>query len=402
MMKKSNSRIKNFQYFLACLFFASLNFEMFTPIVEGFSVTKMVAIVYLAGVMLTPYSMLSTNKIGVVVYSALAMFFVMVVSSVVYMYHNTVFFDTTIFLNIIVFILLLNHQRKDNRVFHKGFLWFSISCFVMGVLFYQGIGLTFDNIGRVRIFGDNSNATGIKMAVGILFLLNYCMEHPTIQEEESLKGKKIYKPWLLLLTIPMFMLLFGTASRTALLVLAMGSVLFVLLRQTGSNKTKFLSLVVGITALVVGYIFISKQVVVMTRMNDTIEEGNISGRDEIWDVYLPLIGKHPLLGTGFTGHYDYANSVLGQAMSPHNVLIEVALYSGIVGLFFFLVFLYNVFTCAWKYQKYLNNLGPLITSMAIVGMVLSGQALGVKLFWALAAYALSYKFENNNYSKLIR
>lgn len=402
MMKKSNSRIKNFQYFLACLFFASLNFEMFTPIVEGFSVTKMVAIVYLAGVMLTPYSMLSTNKIGVVVYSALAMFFVMVVSSVVNMYHNTVFFDTTIFLNILIFVLLLNHQKKDNRVLHEGLLWFSISCFVMGVLFYQGIGLTYDNIGRVRIFGDNSNATGIKMAVGILFLLNYCLEHPTIQDENNLKGKKIYKPWLLLLTIPMFMLLFGTASRTALLVLASGAILFVLLRKTGSNKKKLISLAVGIAALVIGYIVISKQDVVMARMNDTIEEGNISGRDVIWNVYLPLIEEHPIIGTGFTGHYDRAQFVLGQAMSPHNVLIEVALYSGVIGLFFFLVFLYNVFTCAWKYQKYLNNLGPLITSMAIVGMVLSGQALGVKLFWALAAYALSYKFENNNYSKLIR
>ena len=67
------------------------------------------------------------------------------------------------------------------------------------------------------------------------------------------------------------------------------------------------------------------------------------------------------------------------------------------------MFLYNVFIDAWKYKKKKNNLGPLITSMAIVGMVLSGQALGVKLFWALAAYALSYRFEyNNNYSKIIR
>lgn len=402
-MRSKYTNIENIQYFLACVFFASLNFEMFTPIVEKFSVTKMAAYLYFAGLLLLPKGLILFKNIEIPLLSILTMFFLMVASSLMHPLQNIYFFNSTIFLNIMTFWLLLNHCRKDNRVFHEGLLWFSISCFVMGVLFYQGIGLTYDNIGRVRIFGDNSNATGIKMAVGILFLLNYCLEHPTIQDENNLKGKKIYKPWLLLLTIPMFMLLFGTASRTALLVLASGAILFVLLRKTGSNKKKLISLAVGIVALVIGYIVISKQDVVMARMNDTIEEGNISGRDVIWNVYLPLIEEHPIIGTGFTGHYDRAQFVLGQAMSPHNVLIEVALYSGVIGLFFFLVFLFSVFINVWKYRKYKNNLGPLITSSAILGMVLAGQALGVKLFWTLAAYALSYKFEyNNNYSKLIR
>lgn len=393
-MKSKYTNIQNIQYFLACLFFASLNYETFSPLGQNFSVTKMAAYLYFAGLLLSPKGFLSVKKIEIPLASCLIMFFLMVFSSIIHSIQNSVFFDSTIFLNIIIFWLMLNHQRRDNRVFNEGLLWFSISCSVLGILFYQGVGITYDNGGRVRIFGANSNATGIKMAVGILFLLNYCLEHPTILDEYNLKGKKIYKPWLLLLTIPMFLLLFGTASRTALLVLASGAVLFVLLRKTGSNKKKLLSMAVGVVALVIGYNVISKQEVVMARMNDTIEEGNISGRDVIWDVYLPLIEDHPIIGTGFTGHYDHARFVLGQAMSPHNVLIEVALYSGVIGLFFFMVFLYNVFTNAWKYYKFRNNLGPLIISMAIVGRVLSGQALGVKLFWVLAAYAISYVFDN--------
>lgn len=402
-MSKNNSKIKNIQYFLACLFLASLNFEMFSPFVEKFSVAKMAAYLYLAGLLLSPKGLLSVKNIEIPLFSIIIMFILMVASSIVHTLQNTSFFSSTVFLNIITFWLLLNHCRRDNRIFHEGFLWFSMSCFVMGVLYYQGIGIASDNIGRVSIFGDNSNDTGVKMAIGILFLLNYCIDHPTAQSDGNSKEIKIYRPWLLLFTIPMFLLLFGTASRTALLVLVAGSVLFVLLRNTGGIKKKIPSLVVGIVALVIGYSVISKQDVVMARMNDTIEEGSLSGRDEIWNVYLPFIEEHPLIGTGFTGHYNYAIAIMGRASSPHNVLIEVALYSGIIGLFFFLVFLYNVFIDAWKYKKKKNNLGPLITSMAIVGMVLSGQALGVKLFWALAAYALSYRFEyNNNYSKIIR
>ena len=271
-------------------------------------------------------------------------------------------------------------------------MWFALSCSVVGFLFLYRVGLTFDLAGRVRIFGDNSNATGIKMSVGILFLLDYCLNHYS--------GKKICKPWLLLLTLPMFSLMFATASRTALLVVALGSLLFVALRQSKQNASNNIWIFVGIVGIVVGYYVVSSQELIMMRMSTSLDEGNISGRDEIWNVYLDLIGQHPILGTGFTGHYDVATSVFGQAHSPHNVLVEVALYSGIIGLVFFLVLLYHIFKNAREYQKQMQILGPLITSMAIVGMVLSNQALGVKLFWTLAAYCISYRFENINMKRI--
>ena len=110
----------------------------------------------------------------------------------------------------------------------------------------------------------------------------------------------------------------------------------------------------------------------------------------MWTKYLDLIKEHPILGVGFTGADQYALREFGQARSPHNVIIEVALYSGVLGLACFLVFLFCLYRDAWLYRKKRNNLGPLITSMAIIGLVMSGQALGVKLFWTLAAYAISY------------
>lgn len=383
-MNNQNHRsiIENTQFFIACLYFASLNFEVFSPIVPNFSVAKMAALLYIFVSLLTPTKLLSTRNIKVPLFSLFAMFFLMILSSIIHMESNRSIFSTTLFLNIIMFWLLLNHQRRDGRVFHQGLLWFSVSSFVVGLCFYFGIGVSVDDELRMVVFGENANGLGVKMGVGALFLLNYCLNHTS--------NKLLYRPWLLVMVIPMLSLLFATASRVAIVVFALGVILFVLLRQTKRTFTKFLWLIVGLVALYYGYQIILQQEVLMTRIEKTIEEGNVSGRDYIWSKYIDLIEEHPILGVGFTGADQYSYEVFGQVKSPHNVLIEVTLYSGVLGLACFLVFLFCLYRDAWLYSKRLHNLGPLITSLAAIGMVLSGQVLGDKLFWTLAAYAVSY------------
>lgn len=386
-MNNQNHRsiIENTQFFIACLYFASLNFEVFSPIVPDFSVAKMAALLYIFVSLLTPTKLLSTRNIKVPLFSIFAMFFLMILSSIIHMESNRSIFSTTLFLNIIMFWLLLNHQRRDGRVFHQGLLWFSVSSFVVGLCFYFGIGVSVDDELRMVVFGENANGLGVKMGVGALFLLNYCLNHTG--------NKLLYRPWLLVMVIPMLSLLFATASRVAIVVFALGVILFVLLRQTKRTFTKFLWLIVGLVALYYGYRIILQQEVLMTRIEKTIEEGNVSGRDYIWSKYIDLIEEHPILGVGFTGADQYSYEVFGQVKSPHNVLIEVTLYSGVLGLACFLVFLFCLYRDAWLYSKRLHNLGPLITSLAAIGMVLSGQALGDKLFWTLAAFAISYSLE---------
>lgn len=384
--KTSYTPVQNIQYVLACLFFASLNFEVFSPFVQNLSVAKMVAFLYMGVSLLTPHGLFLVRNIKLPLFLVWSMFFLMVFSSIIHMRINRSIFDTTLFLNIIMFWLLFNHQRRDSRVFHQGLIWFSVSSFIVGLCYYFNIAVTIDNDMRVVVFGENANGLGVKMGLGTLFLLNYCLDH-------SLE-RPIYKPWLLVMTIPMVSLLLATASRVAILVLASGAILFVLLRQTKRKVTKVIWLVVGLVALYYGYQIILDQEVLMTRIERTVDEGSVSGRDIIWSKYIDLIEEHPVLGVGFTGADQYALEVFGQTKSPHNVIIEVALYSGVLGLSCFLVFLFCLYRDAWLYRKKQNNLGPLITSMAILGLVMSGQALGVKLFWTLAAYAISYSVVN--------
>jgi len=382
-MHQTYSSVQQIQFFFACLFFASLNFEVFSPIISNFSVAKMAALLYLGVSLLSPKDLLLVNRIKTPLFLIFAMFFLMVLSSIIHMKSNSSIFSSTLFFNIIMFWLLLNHQRRDVRVFHEGLLWFSISSFIVGVCYFLNIGVTEGEDMRVVVFGENANGLGIKMGVGALYLLSYCLSHSS--------EKYIYRPWLLVMVVPVISLLLATASRVSILVFGSGAMLFVLLRYSKSKFQKIVWLLVGFLALYYAYQIVLEQEVLMARMELTIDEGNVSGRDVIWERYLDLIKEHPLLGVGFTGAEDYAMEVFGGVLSPHNVLIEVALYSGVLGLVCFVLFLLCVFRDAWLSQKRKYNLRPLITSMAIIGMVLSGQALGVKLFWVLTAYAISYR-----------
>ena len=382
-MKTNSNRKDNIRFIIACLYFASLNFEVFAPFIPNLSVAKIAAFLYIIVSFLTSKDLFLVKKIKTPLYSALIMFFLMVFSSIINLQNNRSLFDTTLFLNIMMFWMLINHQRQDERVFEKGFFWFSVTSFVVGVFYFLNIGVTVGDDMRVVVFGENANGLGIKMGVGALYLVNYCLAHT--------QDKLIYRPWLLLMALPMVSLLLATASRVSILILGVGFVLFVLLRPMKRKGSKVLWLLVGLVALYYGYNIVLKQDVLMSRVERTIDEGSVSGRDYLWLKYLDLIQEHPILGVGFTGAEQYAIEVFGKNKSPHNVIIEVALYSGVLGLAFFLTFLYCVISDAIRFLKKKQIIGPLILCSAIIGMVLSGQALGEKLFWTLSVYAVSYR-----------
>lgn len=287
---------------------------------------------------------------------------------------------------------MLNHYRRDPRIFEEGLIWFALSAALVGVLFMFGVGVSIGEFSeRYTIFNDNQNTVGIKMAISILFLMNYTLHHSV--------EKPIYKPWLLALTIPMFVVLFATASRTATLIVSVGVILFVLFRPSLSHWSRFLWLAFGVVVIYFGIHLISEQELLMSRILQTTEEGSMAQRDVIWDMYLKLIKENPILGVGFTGGEHIALQVFGQLRSPHNVFVEVALYSGIMGFIPFLFFVFCLYRDAYKYAKEDKNLAPLLMAIGLAGMLLSGQALNVKLFWTLAAYAISYQIFHNIHKK---
>lgn len=389
-MPAKHTAVQNIQYFFACLFFASVNFEVFT-LFAHFSVAKLVAILYMAVSLLTPRAgLFNLRHIKDALVPFMFMMVTMFVSSVIH--SNDELFDGPLILNFIMMWLLVNHARRDNRVFDKGLLWFAISAGIVGVLFLMGIGVSGEAGERMTMFGDNANAMGIKMVSAILFLVNYCLNHSA--------EKKLNKVWLLVLIYPMLQLVFATASRTALAILVLGLFAFILLYPTKKIVAKSAALLIGAFVVLMGWQVLQQQEVLMDRVESSVEEGDLSERDEIWDVYMQLVEEHPVLGLGLTGWHSYSMQRFIMVRSPHNVIVEILLKSGYVGFLFFLIFLFVVLYRAYLYYRRKSNMAPLLMSISILAMVLSAQALGVKLFWVIAAYAISYsvieKTKNQN------
>jgi O-antigen ligase len=89
-------------------------------------------------------------------------------------------------------------------------------------------------------------------------------------------------------------------------------------------------------------------------------------------------------GVGVTG-YD---KLIGE-QSPHNVLIEVLCYSGIIGLSIFIFFLYKIGQSSYRILKSESNILPLVFFVNSLGLVLTGQIFAQKIIWLIFAYQIA-------------
>ena len=128
------------------------------------------------------------------------------------------------------------------------------------------------------------------------------------------------------------------------------------------------------------------------RLLDTAEKGDISSREVIWENVFYIFLPNLFWGIGLPRYQYEVTAAFGYFTSPHNVFIEVIVYTGILGLTIFVVFLFRVIKCAVvKYFKKIEIL-PIILLIPLVGMLFSGQIFGVKIAWVLFAYFISQPF----------
>lgn len=285
--------------------------------------------------------------------------------------------------NVVLVWLLLNHVEKDPVVLDRAIRVFALGAAVAAGLFAAGIGVEPDADGRAQLFGDNSNAIAIRQVVGITVIGWMVMNWTTV-------GIARY---ILLLPLPLMVTLIAeSGSRKALIALTLVTI-GMALAYRGTNWWKRI-MVVGAVAVsgVMGWQSLAESETLMRRMNDTIETRSLGIRGEIWALLLPLVGNSPLLGIGEAGYQQVVDAEFRvEAMSPHNVLLEVTIYSGVVGLWFFLWFLWRVGKAAIHAAWRERNLLPLLLLVPVSTLVTGGQMLTVKLAWSLLTYAAAQR-----------
>jgi O-antigen ligase len=253
---------------------------------------------------------------------------------------------------------------------------FAISTFILSILYFSGIVPSQQIEGRFTIFGMNQNLLGLCLCISSFIIISIIFEN----------SLKLGRKRLLLISLLPFLFIFMiiTGSRVAFLSFFLGIISYLFFNNKITRTKKvFLVLFTFILFILVWLIFL-KNSLVIERLSDTVNRGDLSSRDLIWIDLFNIISNNFLFGVGKTG---YALAV-GEG-SPHNVLIEVLCYTGIVGLLIFSIFFYRIVNNAYKRIKYNNELLPIILTIPILGMILSGQIFDQKIVWVIFAYIVS-------------
>jgi len=145
-------------------------------------------------------------------------------------------------------------------------------------------------------------------------------------------------------------------------------------------------LFVGSIAIIYTWVILAQSETLVQRLSRSYEEGDLAGRDLIWQRLYPLIESNPILGVGKTGYHYFSQMIYGGRKSPHNVIIEILCYTGIIGLIIYLLFLFRVFKKGYQDYKTEGLLLPLLLIPPVLGMIVSAQILGVKIGWVIFAY----------------
>ncbi|KOH43267.1 hypothetical protein NC99_39350 [Sunxiuqinia dokdonensis] len=146
----------------------------------------------------------------------------------------------------------------------------------------------------------------------------------------------------------------------------------------------------GFAIILIIWQVVLKSEMITERLLQSLTDGDLSERDEVWRRVLPIWNENPIWGVGTTG-YEYLTSYnIGRTVSPHNVILEILCLSGVVGLFFYLVFLFRIFRIGWKTFTQNGSLQSLLLLIPVGGLLLSAQLLQVKIGWVIFAYIIAH------------
>jgi O-antigen ligase len=184
----------------------------------------------------------------------------------------------------------------------------------------------------------------------------------------------------------MFGLLVATGSRLAMLTFAIAFVAEIVLLKTRNYYFRIMALFAGIALFFFIWQLAMDNEILRSRLLLSLHEGQLSDRDVIWKNILPIIRENPFFGVGQTGYAAFCMKEFGRYVSPHSVVMELAVFSGFTGLILYFIFLYRVFRMAYLSYKIHGFLLPVLLCLIVTGLLLGSHMLELKLGWAILAY----------------
>jgi O-antigen ligase len=256
------------------------------------------------------------------------------------------------------------------------FLFFYVAAivFALGALLVTGPG----EQGRYAAFGGGPN---VFVRIEILGVISAVALYRT------------YRRKLLFAAVPLF--LFAavlSGSRAGLLAgVAVGFV--ALLRSRGRRAFGPVLLVAVVTALVAAVAWTQAPSNVTSLIRDrfvqqTVEQGYVSGRTTIWWDAIQLAFAHPFIGAGLDGFYG----LIGHTQDveyPHQYLLAVAAEGGVIGLALLLTtaVLWGGTVRRGKHHPMEKSLTVAAAAYVAISSLFSGDYYDARLAWLFAAMA---------------
>jgi O-antigen ligase len=307
---------------------------------------------------------------------------------------NQALFDSSVLLRqfkllqlMIIFWMAYNLMRDDHTA-AGALVTLVASCSVMSVLNAFGLTVTTDatmsKLGRLTAYGMDSNQLGGMLSLGLLTLVGLIVS----LKREWIRPRSLLWPIAPLLAIT----LVQTGSRGALLAFGAGLSVLTLRKGTLLSKVRNVCLVL----LGIGFFFwlAFQSDIVRHRFMVTLEEGEMSEREQIypaaWQLFMekPVIGWGPVtntieLGTrlGLYGHED--------RIDAHNLILYVITATGIVGAIPFFLGTFLCVNAAWKARGGAHGILPLAMVVTLLTSDMSVSGLNWKQHWLVLAYALA-------------
>ena len=373
--------VKQLQNFALYLYFFFVNFQELSFFgLNNFSIPKFTILIYLGTIAIQHRHYIRISNLKKIMRPILAFFGLLIIVNLFNINNLSArFFDFAIFQNIILFWILINHGRKDIRAMENALLILALGSILLAVFYNAGIGVEsveVYGVTRLTLFGDNSNITSIRMVISILIII------AAVVQDRLRIG--LYRFLLLIPIIIMINLMAETGSRVGFISLALAFIVGILFYKAKNNWNKLFVIIAGSLLFSFFLTIILKSEMLVLRLVKTVVDSDLAGRDEVWVEIINIVQNNLIFGIGQTGYF----SIFGLA-SPHNVFIEVLIYTGIVGLFLYLVFILRISIYAYKCIKIKGKILPLLLMSPIFGILLSGQILNMKLGWLVLAYIIS-------------
>lgn len=288
------------------------------------------------------------------------------------------------------FCIYISYAMRNITEFIKGVYYLFATVVFMNflTLLIGGIATSPDGLSiNYLLGGKNSIAMTALPTIPLIYLYSYMFHN---------KLKVIPLLLVLICTISLYLSESGTG-----IVVSFLAILFVILPKQyfPSFPTYFWMYIVVFFAIVV---FRLQELLFGDFITDVLHKDmTFTGRTYIWDLVLHLIQDSWLIGYGrgnqIISHY------FGDLNETHNGFLEIMMYSGVLGILFFLIILIVV---GYKLNSNKNNLISKILSFSIFSYLIIGLTESVfykKEFWILLviSYNIKYIIENLDLKKLV-